>query len=115
MDPTTEPWNCDVLFPAGSPSQLFRMDFTVLTPDTVAMLQCIVLTAEEEAMLKHFEGNVAELGPVDRYYVTLLEVPRCATLPVHVTVVPCSRTVSRCLSARLPSMLLLLNQQCMAH
>jgi hypothetical protein len=61
---------------AASP-QLFAVDFSVLTAERIALLQSVVLSADEEESLRNFEGSQTELGDVDKFYLALLDVPRC--------------------------------------
>ncbi len=71
--------------------QLFAIDFAILTQERITLLQSVVLTSEEEDQLRNFEGNVAEVSDVDRFYLAILDVPRSASRPRARTHTPWSR------------------------
>lgn len=55
---------------------LFSIDFAILTQERITLLQSVVLSSDEEDQLRNFEGSVAEVSDVDKFYLAILDVPR---------------------------------------
>lgn len=61
---------------AGIRSAVLRMDNAILDQERVQVLLKLAPSAEETGILSAYEGDIAKLGPEDRFLLELTKVPR---------------------------------------